>query len=288
MRSTSSNQPQWDPAAPGPTGRLDLFQSPSHGASVDIVNVSQEFGAGAKSRQAIVSANLHVSAGEFVSLIGPSGCGKSTLLKLIAGFNEPSSGSILIDGQPVVKPGADRGMVFQQHRLFPWMSVRDNIEFGLAAQHVSRRQRRAICEDLLEKVGLADVGDHAPYELSGGMQQRAAIARALAPSPRILLMDEPFSALDAFTRERLQDELLNIWHSVGVTVVFVTHSVDEAVYLSDRVVAMSPHPGRIVAELPGVWANGEVRDRTRPAFAELRSQVTHILVDQLTSEGPPP
>jgi ABC-type nitrate/sulfonate/bicarbonate transport system ATPase subunit len=216
------------------------------GAAVTFDRVTQIFGSGAGERLAVDDVSLHIEPGEFVSLVGPSGCGKSSLLNLVAGFALPARGHVYVDGADVVSPGADRGMVFQQHRLFPWMSVRRNVEFGLRMAGVDKKVRRTAAEEQLALVGLSDVADRPPYELSGGMQQRAAIARALAARPRVLLMDEPFSALDALTRERLQDELIGIWRRTGVTVLFVTHSVDEAVYLSSRVVLLSAHPGRLL------------------------------------------
>lgn len=216
--------------------------------SIDIEHVTHAFENAKGSRVAVEDVSLHIAPGEFVCIVGPSGCGKSTLLNLIAGFTFPTEGDVLVDGSPIEGPGADRGMVFQQHRLFPWMSVRDNVEYGPRMAGVSKAERRRISGETLAMVGLLDVADRPPYELSGGMQQRAAIARALCAGPEILLMDEPFSALDALTRERLQDELIEIWQRTNITIVFITHSVDEALYLGSRVVSMSPHPGRIVAD----------------------------------------
>jgi len=181
-----------------------------------------------------------------VTIVGPSGCGKSTLLGLVAGFLTPSTGTVSVDEVPVAGPGSDRGVVFQQPRLFPWLSVRRNVEFGPRMAGVGTAERRRLAEEALALVGLSDVADRAPYELSGGMQQRAAIARALGGRPRVLLMDEPFAALDALTRERLQDELRRLWATTGMTVLFVTHSVEEAVYLGTRTLALSARPGRVV------------------------------------------
>ncbi|GAA4056688.1 ABC transporter ATP-binding protein [Nonomuraea soli] len=195
---------------------------------------------------ALDGIDLAIEPGEFVAIVGPSGCGKSTLLRLVAGFARPTGGEVRVGGEPVAGPGPDRGMVFQQPRLFPWLSVRRNVAFGIR-RHPGRDARVA---ELLDLVGLADAARLRPYELSGGMQQRAAIARALAPDPGILLMDEPFAALDALTRERLQEELRRIWQQTGKTVLFVTHSVDEAVFLGTRVLVMSKRPGRIVLDLP--------------------------------------
>lgn len=276
MRSPSSWLAGRGPASPGP----DLAGGSTFpGAAIDLIDVSQEFDTGRDLRVAVRHADLHVEPGEFVSIVGPSGCGKSTLLNIVAGFQEPTDGLALVDGDVVDGPGVDLGMVFQQHRLFPWMSVRENVEFGPLMAGRSKRERRAIGDEALELVGLSDVADRAPYELSGGMQQRAAIARALASHPRALLMDEPFSALDALTRERLQDELLAIWRRTGVTILFVTHSVDEAVYLSTRVVVMRAHPGEILLEQETPWRREDdpTHRRSDPRFGALREQLTETL-----------
>jgi len=190
-----------------------------------------------RDRTVLGPIDLAIEPGEFVTVVGPSGCGKSTLLRLIAGFPRPSAGSVAVSGRPVTGPGPDRGVVFQQPRLFPWLSVAANVGFGLRG--LPRAARRARVAELLELTGLSDAARLRPYELSGGMRQRAAIARALATRPRVLLMDEPFAALDAFTRERMQDELRRLWRSTGTTVVFITHDVDEAVYLGTRAIALS-------------------------------------------------
>jgi taurine transport system ATP-binding protein len=249
------------------------------GARVTFSQVSQVFGAAGHERQALVDVSVDIAPGSFVGLVGPSGCGKTTLLNLVAGFAEPTEGRVLVDGEDVSGPGADRGMVFQQHRLFPWMSVRRNVEFGPRMAGLKAAQRRAIADEQLALVGLTDVADRATYELSGGMQQRAAIARALASRPRVLLMDEPFSALDALTRERLQDELISIWRTTGVTILFVTHSIDEAVYLSSRIVVLSAHPGRVLVDRPASFSASEGFEHSRrlPAFADLRDDLSTIL-----------
>ncbi|QSI47906.1 ABC transporter ATP-binding protein [Thermobispora bispora] len=197
-----------------------------------------------RDRTVLGPIDLAIEPGEFVTVVGPSGCGKSTLLRLIAGFTRPSAGSVAVSGRPVTGPGPDRGVVFQQPRLFPWLSVAANVGFGLRG--LPRAARRARVAELLELTGLSDAARLRPYELSGGMRQRAAIARALATRPRVLLMDEPFAALDAFTRERMQDELRRLWRSSGTTVVFITHDVDEAVYLGTRAIALSGGPGRVI------------------------------------------
>jgi NitT/TauT family transport system ATP-binding protein len=194
---------------------------------------------------ALIDINLEIEEGEFICLLGPSGCGKSTLLKIIAGLIPASSGRITIDGKPINGPGPERAVVFQDYALFPWMTVRDNIEFGLEARKLARSARKEISTKLLRTVGLSDFADRFPHHLSGGMKQRVSIARALAVNPSLLLMDEPFGALDAQTRQTLQDELLRIWREYRKTVIFVTHSIEEAIYLSDRIVVMTARPGRI-------------------------------------------
>jgi len=221
---------------------------------VELRGVSLSYGGRRDRVHALGPVDAKIDPGEFVVIVGPSGCGKSTLLRLVAGFTPPTEGAVSVGGAPVAGPGPDRGVVFQQPRLFPWLSVRRNIEFGLRTTGVPKARRRARSDELLGMVGLADAASRRPYELSGGMQQRAAIARALAPDPEILLMDEPFAALDALTRERLQEEIRRIWQATGKTVLFVTHSVDEAVFLGTRILVLSRRPGRIVldrsSELP--------------------------------------
>ncbi len=196
--------------------------------------------------KALEDINLDVKPGEFLCIIGPSGCGKTTLLRMIAGLEYPTSGEIILDGKEVKGPSSDRGMVFQEFSLFPWRTVLKNVEFGLQMRNIKSKERHAIAERYIELVGLRGFEKHYPYELSGGMKQRVAIARALATEPSILLMDEPFGSVDAQTRNILQEELLQIWKRTEKTILFVTHSVDEAVYLADRVVVMSARPGRIV------------------------------------------
>lgn len=200
---------------------------------------------GKKEFIAISGLNLTVRDGEFLAILGPSGCGKSTFLDMVAGLAHPSSGEILIDGKPVQGPSLDRGIVLQGYALFPWRTVRENVEFGLEIKKVPKGERRRISRDFLDLVGLREFENRYPHELSGGMKQRVAIARALAFDPEILLMDEPFGALDAQTRETLQDELLRIWEETKKTILFVTHSIDEAVFLADRVAVMTANPGTI-------------------------------------------
>jgi NitT/TauT family transport system ATP-binding protein len=214
--------------------------------------------------QALSDIDLNIEAGDFVSLIGPSGCGKSTLLRLIANLLSPTSGDVLVNGKPAAQARADQdyGMAFQQSGLFEWRSVRKNIELPLELKGWDKKRRAERAQEMLELVQLPEFGDHRPWELSGGMQQRIAIARALASHPPLLLMDEPFGALDEMTREHMQSELLRICAAADTTVVFVTHSIPEAVYLSNRVVVMSPRPGRIT-DVVGVDLGAARDDDTR-------------------------
>ncbi|MCK8823713.1 ABC transporter ATP-binding protein [Fuchsiella alkaliacetigena] len=227
---------------------------------------------------ALNNINLTVHEGEFVCILGPSGCGKSTLLNLIAGFLEPSAGEILVGPEKVKEPGPDRGVVFQEYTLFPWLTVIDNVKFALDQQQLTKQEKEEISSKYLSLVGLADFADARPHELSGGMKQRVAIARVLAMDCDILLMDEPFGALDAQTRQMLQKELLEIWEQEEKTAIFITHNVDEAVYLADRVVVFSAHPGQVRAD---VRINiPRPRDRLAKEVAEVKRE----LLDYLTIE----
>jgi len=210
-----------------------------------VENLNKTYVSHGSSTPALVDINLRIGEGEFVCLLGPSGCGKSTLLKIIAGLIPATSGRIAINGKAVSGPGPERAVVFQDYALFPWMTVRDNVEFGLEARGLPAAERREVSSRLLKVVGLSDFAERFPHQLSGGMKQRVSIARALAVDPSLLLMDEPFGALDAQTRQLLQDELLHIWRQYRKTVVFVTHSIEEAIYLSDRIVVMTARPGRV-------------------------------------------
>lgn len=228
-------------------------------------------------RGAVISldtVDLDVAEGEFITLVGPSGCGKSTMLNLMAGLLEPTAGTVTVDGNPVTGPGPDRGVIFQQYALFPWLTAQQNVEFGLSIQKMGRKERAQVALHYLELVGLADFARALPKELSGGMKQRCAIARAYAVNPSILLMDEPFGALDALTRVQMQDNLLHTWEQERRTAVFITHDVDEAVYLASRVVVMSPRPGRIseIVEIPLAYPRTE-EVRLSAEFAELRARV---------------
>jgi NitT/TauT family transport system ATP-binding protein len=201
---------------------------------------------GATPTVALSNVSFEVRTREFISVIGPSGCGKSTLIRILAGLDYPTGGEVRLDGRAIRGPGADRGMVFQGYTLFPWLSVLGNVMFGLKMKGMTGRQAQRVAREWLERVGLGKFADHYPSQLSGGMKQRVAIARALANEPRILLMDEPFGALDAQTRSAMQAHLLEICARIDVTVLFITHDLDEAVYLSDRIVVLGAHPGRVL------------------------------------------
>jgi NitT/TauT family transport system ATP-binding protein len=229
--------------------------------------------------EALAPVDLTIPQGEFVCLIGASGCGKSTLLRIIAGFEEPTTGDALIYNRPITGPGSDRGMVFQDYALFPWMTVRENVSFGPRQRGLPRSEIREITDEFVKLVGLERFADRYPSQLSGGMKQRVAIARVLANNANILLMDEPFGALDALTREQLQHELLQIWSRTGVTAIFVTHSVEEAVLLADRVLVMSAGPGRIDSDFRIDLARP--RDVSSPEFNALRRDVTLRLTSHL-------
>ena len=212
---------------------------------VTLERLSKKFSHNGNGMEILQEINLSIADGEFVCLVGPSGCGKSTLIYLIAGLEEPTSGRVLVDGQPVQGPGRDRVVVFQESALFPWLTVRGNVEFGLKMAGLPAQDRREKSDKYLRMVHLTRFADFYPHQLSGGMKQRAAIARALAMDPKILLMDEPFAALDAQTRRLLHEELLEIWQETGKTIFFVTHNVREATVLGDKVVTISARPGRI-------------------------------------------
>jgi NitT/TauT family transport system ATP-binding protein len=257
---------------------------------IQIQNIGKTFDVKSAARRgdgesfvALENINLEVKAGEFFVIVGPSGCGKSTLLDLLGGLTRPTTGRILIGGEPVRGPALDRGVVFQQYALFPWRTAQKNVEFGLEAKGVSARERAEIARRFLAMVGLAEFGERYPHELSGGMKQRVAIARSLAYDPDVLLMDEPFAALDAQTRENLQGELIRIWEKSGKTIVFITHGIDEAVYLGQRVAVMTSRPGRIkqVIDIPLQSRSREDDLRAAPEFARLRHEIWTLLRDEL-------
>jgi NitT/TauT family transport system ATP-binding protein len=246
---------------------------------IEVRKVSKTFAADGRSAPAVADVDLVVPEREFLCLLGPSGCGKSTLLNMIAGFIQPTGGAVLVDSQPVTGPGADRGVVFQEYVLLPWLTVTGNVEFGPLLQGVAEAERRRTAARYLDLVGLAPHAHKFPAQLSGGMKQRVAIARALANNPSIILMDEPFGALDAQTREVLQDELSRIQRVEHKTIVFVTHSIREAVYLADRVVVMTSAPGRIKQVFPIDLP--DVRDRFAPAFTEYESAITRVVKEEV-------
>jgi ABC-type nitrate/sulfonate/bicarbonate transport system ATPase subunit len=249
-----------------------------------IRGVTKRFAVGDDEIEALARIDVTIAAGEFVCLIGASGCGKSTLLRVVAGFEEPTTGDVLVQSKPITGPGSDRGMVFQDYALFPWMTVRQNIGFGPRQRQLPRQKIESIADEFLKLVGLDRFADRYPAQLSGGMKQRVAIARVLANNASVLLMDEPFGALDALTREQLQHELQQIWARTGVTVIFVTHSVEEAVLLADRVLVMSAGPGRIendvTIDLP------RPRDVSSPEFNAARRDVARRLTSHLARTRP--
>jgi NitT/TauT family transport system ATP-binding protein len=239
---------------------------------VELENVSQLYATSdGRPTWALREVSLTINRGEFVCVVGPSGCGKTTLLHLIAGFIRPTDGEVRFKGVPIVGASPDRGVVFQEYALFAWMTARQNVEFGLRMRGMPYKERRERAMHFLEKVGLAKVGDRYPHELSGGMRQRVAVARALVNEPEMLLMDEPFAAVDAMTRTTLQDELLRIWQEVRLGVLFITHNVDEAIYLAERVVVMSPNPGTVQRDIP--IQLDYPRIRTSPEFGELYAAI---------------
>ncbi|MFP3042160.1 ABC transporter ATP-binding protein [Treponema primitia] len=219
-------------------------------SNVGRIFYTKRFGQGQRQFTALENLNLNVRTGEFVSIVGPSGCGKSTFLDILAGLSKPSSGEIFIDGHKISGPALDRGIVLQGYALFPWRTVRQNIEYGLEIKKIKKAERHSISDHFIDLVDLKGFENSYPHELSGGMRQRVAIARALAYDPEVLLMDEPFAAVDAQTRETLQDELLSIWEKTKKTIVFITHSIEEAVFLADRVAVMTASPGTIKAIVP--------------------------------------
>lgn len=231
---------------------------------------------------AIKDVDLEIEEGEFFVIVGPSGCGKSTLLDLLGGLTQPSAGRILLDGQPVRGAGMDRGIVFQQYALFPWLTALQNVAFGLEVKGVNEATRKAEAQRYLSLVGLNGFEHRHPHELSGGMKQRVAIARSLAFDPAVLLMDEPFAALDAQTREVLQAELVRIWQTSSKTVVFITHGIDEAVSLGSRVAIMTSRPGRIktIVDIPDSLRRAEDR-RAHPEFLEVRNKIWALLRDEV-------
>lgn len=245
-------------------------------SQLSIQGVSRVFTApNGSATQALTPVDFEVRENDFVTILGPSGCGKSTLLRIVAGLDQPTTGQVLLDGAPVQGPGADRGMVFQSYTLFPWLTIEQNIRFGLRERNMPEREQKERADYFIAKVGLRGFEQHFPKQLSGGMQQRTAIARALANDPKILLLDEPFGALDNQTRVLMQELLLGIWESAKKTVLFVTHDIDEAIFMANRVAVFSARPGRIKTELAVDFAHPRhYTIKTSPEFMALKAQLT--------------
>ena len=261
-------------------------------ALLQVRGVERRFASASGSTLALQATDLEVAENDFVTILGPSGCGKSTLLRIVAGLDTPTAGQVLLDGRRISGPGADRGMVFQSYTLFPWLTVQDNVCFGLRERRWPREQQLETAAAFIAQVGLRGFEQHFPKQLSGGMQQRVAIARALANNPRMLLMDEPFGALDHQTRELMQELLLGIWegdqNQARKTVLFVTHDIDEAVFLGSRVVVMSARPGRIKLDMQVPLSHPRhYAVKTTPAFAELKAELTEqVRVEVRASQAP--
>lgn len=245
---------------------------------INAKQLSIRLGKGISEFEAVQAVDFTIKPGEFVCLLGPSGCGKSTLLGALAGHIIPASGLLEVDGQAINGPSPEHGMVFQHHTLFPWVNVLDNVAFGLKMRGVKKTERHTQALQMLQQVGLQDVATRWPSQLSGGMQQRVEIARVLINKPRLLLMDEPFGALDAQTRLKMQQLLLDIWTRIRTTLVFVTHDIDEALFLADRILVMSPRPGRIIENLPVNFARPRRTEFvTRPEFMQLKRHCLELL-----------
>lgn len=247
-------------------------------AIIKINNVHKVFKGDGGDVVALKGIDLQIEPGQFVCLLGPSGCGKSTLLNAIAGFSLPTEGDITVSGKLVRDPGPDRGMVFQEYALFPWMSVADNITFGLRIKHEDPKKIQNKLEELLKMLKLTEFRNRYPKDLSGGMRQRVAIARILALDSPIMLMDEPFGALDALTRRSLQDELLKVWFEYKKTIIFVTHSIEEAIYLADRIVVMSYRPGTIKKDITVTMPR--LRNPTSPEFNDLKRELSEMVMSE--------
>jgi NitT/TauT family transport system ATP-binding protein len=255
---------------------------------IDVRDLGVVFGSYDNEVVAVDKVDLNVNPGEFVSLIGPSGCGKSTILSIVAGFVRPTTGEALCDGKKIVKPSSERGVVFQQYSLFPWLTVRKNVEFGMKMAGISETKRNATARSLLDLAGLLAFENHYPDQLSGGMKQRIGIVRALAASPQVLLMDEPFGALDTQTRVVMQEILTNIWQQFRISVLFITHDIEESIFLSDRIYVMTARPGRIKAEIKVPLSRPRTSDMTdTPEFVELVHELKGLIREEsLAAMGP--
>lgn len=245
---------------------------------IDIQNLQKVYESRKSQFQALKDINLTIGENEFVTILGPSGCGKSTLLRIVAGLEDATSGELMIDGDDIIGPGAERGMVFQGYTLFPWLTVRENIEYGLKLKGVPTLARRGISSHWLRIIRLEKFASSYPKQLSGGMKQRVAIARALANRPKVLLMDEPFGALDAQTKVEMQEMLLEVWEKEKTTVLFITHDIDEAIFLSQRIVVMGAHPGRIIREFRVDLPTDRTADvRELPVFLQMKRELAQLL-----------
>ena len=263
-----------------PIGVSSLPSIP-HKGFVEVSDLSVTFRSKDTVHEVLKSVGFQVRPGEFVCLLGPSGCGKSTLLNAIAGFVSPSQGAVSVDGNRVTRPGADRGFVFQQYSLLPWKTTFQNVEMGLKYRHMPKGERKELVDRYLNRVGLYKHRNSYPHQLSGGMQQRASIIRALVNSPAVLLMDEPFAALDAQTRHMMQELLLDIWEEYKTTIVFVTHDIEEAVFLGDRILVMGVNPGRIKEQIDiPLKRPRHIDDMLTPEFARLNRQVFEIIREE--------
>ncbi|WP_020620336.1 ABC transporter ATP-binding protein [Paenibacillus daejeonensis] len=247
-------------------------------ARIEIQGVHKRYVSRKSTFEALRDINLSLGSNEFLTILGPSGCGKSTLLRMVAGLDEPTEGQLLIDGEEIHGPGADRGMVFQGYTLFPWLTVRENIEYGPKLQGMPTLERRSLSNHWLSVIRLEQFAQAYPKQLSGGMKQRVAIARALANRPKVLLMDEPFGALDAQTKQEMQEMLLEVWEREKTTVLFITHDIDEAIFLSQRIVVMGTGPGHLAAEYEVKLPEGRTADvREHPDFLALKRELSHLL-----------
>lgn len=267
-----------------------ITQAPTSQGAVRITfdHVSVEFSTARGPMRVIDDVSFDIHEGEFVSIIGPSGCGKTTLMNIVGGFVQPTGGSVLLDGKPIIKPGPDRGVIFQEYGVFPWLTVRQNIEFGLklSANQIPAAERAAVCERYMGLMGLSDFASHFPKHLSGGMRQRLAIARAYAVKPEFLLMDEPFGALDAQTRSAMQDLLLEVLTTERKTVMLITHSVEEAIYLSTRIVVVTARPARIrtIIDVPFGYPRVE-NVHEDPRFMALRSEIRELVMEEYAAQA---